>query len=101
MAGRKLKILVACGSGICTSTVAAQITREVCDEYGIEADITNCTLFEIPTTHEGFDIVLTANRYQGQISTPMMNVFSFVTGIGEEKTRRQLGEKLRELSQNL
>ena len=32
----KLRILVACGSGICTSTVAAQITREVCDEYGID-----------------------------------------------------------------
>ncbi len=94
----KLRILVACGSGICTSTVAAQITREVCDEYGIDADIKNCTILEIPTTHENYDIVLTANKYQGSISTPLMNVFSFVSGIGEEETRKKLGERLTELS---
>ena len=76
-------------------------TNLTCEEYGIEADIRNCTLLEIPTTHEEFDIVLTANRYQGQISTPLMNVFSFITGIGEEETRRKLGERLKELSQNL
>ena len=84
---KKIKILVACGSGICTSTVAAQVTKEVCEEYGIDADIRNCTINEIPTTHENYDIVLTANRYQGDIPTPVMNVFAFVSGIGEEEAR--------------
>ncbi len=94
----KLKILVACGSGICTSTIAAQTTKEVCQEYGVEAEIRNCTILEIPSYCEDYDIVLTSNKYQGQISVPLMNVFSFVSGIGEEKTREELGKKLIELS---
>lgn len=98
MASKRLKILVACGSGICTSTVAGETTKEVCKEYGVEADVTTCTLIDVPGRCENFDIVLTANRYQGEISVPLMNVFAFVTGINEEATREKLGKKLQELA---
>ena len=100
MALKRLKILVACGSGICTSTVAAETTKEVCREYGIDADVTTCTVMDIPGRCENFDLVLTANKYQQELSVPLMNVFAFITGINEEATRKKLGEKLQELASN-
>ena len=43
-----IKGLVACGSGIATSTVAQQAVKKILADAGIEADISKGNITEIP-----------------------------------------------------
>ena len=79
-----INILVACGSGVATSTLAADEVKSVCAELSSEM------------AHA--DIVLTTNNYKGDIGKPHMSVAGFVTGINEGALRKKLGELLTELA---
>lgn len=41
------KILVACGNGVATSTVAGIKIREACENAGIPVEITQCKLMKL------------------------------------------------------
>ena len=86
-----INILVACGSGVATSTLAADEVKSVCAEYGI-------TAFKLSSEMAHADIVLTTNNYKGDIGKPHMSVAGFVTGINEGALRKKLGELLTELA---
>ncbi|HAW7639150.1 TPA: PTS sugar transporter subunit IIB [Escherichia coli] len=87
-----INILVACGSGVATSTLAA-------DEVGITAfKINKCSMAELSSEMAHADIVLTTNNYKGDIGKPHMSVAGFVTGINEGALRKKLGELLTELA---
>lgn len=94
-----INILVACGSGVATSTLAADEVKSVCAEYGITAfKINKCSMVELSSEMAHADIVLTTNNYKGDIGKPHMSVAGFVTGINEGALRKKLGELLTELA---
>ncbi|HHI3422672.1 TPA: PTS sugar transporter subunit IIB [Escherichia coli] len=94
-----INILVACGSGVATSTLAADEVKSVCAEYGITAfKINKCSMSELSSEMAHADIVLTTNNYKGDIGKPHMSVAGFVTGINEGALRKKLGELLTELA---
>ncbi|ELH6690670.1 PTS sugar transporter subunit IIB [Escherichia coli] len=94
-----INILVACGSGVATSTLAADEVKSVCAEYGItEFKINKCSMAELSSEMAHADIVLTTNNYKGDIGKPHMSVAGFVTGINEGALRKKLGELLTELA---
>ncbi|EHH5028812.1 PTS sugar transporter subunit IIB [Escherichia coli] len=94
-----INILVACGSGVATSTLAADEVKSVCAEYGITAfKINKCSMAEPSSEMAHADIVLTTNNYKGDIGKPHMSVAGFVTGINEGALRKKLGELLTELA---
>lgn len=96
--GKKVNILVACGSGVATSTLAAVEVKSVCEEYGVaNYSISKCSMTELPSMIEQSDIVLTTNNYKGDLDIPHMSIIGFVTGINENKLRQKLGEKLVEI----
>ncbi|WEV70906.1 PTS sugar transporter subunit IIB [Lactobacillus sp. ESL0785] len=96
---KKINILVACGSGIATSTIAANEIEDVCKEYGItNYSISKCSMTEMLRMSKKVDIVFTTNNYRGEIDSPLMNVTAFITGIGTDKLKQKIGEKLLELS---
>lgn len=77
-----INILVACGSGVATSTLAADEVKSVCAEYGITSfKINKCSMAELSSEMAHADIVLTTNNYKGDIGKPHMSVAGFVTGI--------------------
>lgn len=95
---KKINILVACGSGVATSTLAADEVKSVCEEYGIaHYSLSKCSMTELPTKSQQADIVLTTNNYKGDLGKPHMSIIGFVTGINEAKLRQTLGETLAEL----
>jgi len=95
---KKINILVACGSGVATSTLAADEVKIVCQEYGItNYSISKCSMQEIETLSQQVDIVLTTNNYKGDLGRPQMSIMSFVTGINAEKLKKKLGEQLVEI----
>ncbi|OON41318.1 PTS galactitol transporter subunit IIB [Izhakiella australiensis] len=96
-----INILVACGSGVATSTLAADEVKSVCAEYGISAyKVNKCSMSELPSELQHADVVLTTNNYKGDIGKPHMSVAGFITGINEGALRKKLGELLTELAKN-
>lgn len=98
---KKLNILVACGSGVATSTLAAAEVKSVLEEYGLTSyQINKTSMTELPSLASTADIVLTTNNYKGDLGVPHMSIIGFVTGINEAKLRKNLGEKLVEIAQS-
>lgn len=94
-----ITILVACGSGVATSTLAADEVKSVCAEYGIASyKINKCSMAELPSEMGNADVVLTTNNYKGDIGKPHMSVAGFITGINEAALRQKLGDLLTELA---
>lgn len=97
---KKITILVACGSGVATSTLAADEVKSVCEEYGItNYSIAKSSMQELQSAKESADVVLTTSVYRGEMDKPYLSVSAFVTGINEEATRRKLGALLREVAE--
>lgn len=92
---KKISILVACGSGVATSTIAAAEIKDVCEEYGIKNyTISKCSMTEMPSQSENYDIVFTTNNYRGKITKPLISVTGFITGINTEELKKKVGQKL-------
>ncbi|HCB4169669.1 TPA: PTS sugar transporter subunit IIB, partial [Escherichia coli] len=53
------KILVACGTGMSTSTMIAHKLQEFLTEQGISATTAQCCLNEIPLNCNGMDLIVT------------------------------------------
>ncbi|MBO0452341.1 PTS sugar transporter subunit IIB [Candidatus Enterococcus murrayae] len=94
---RKVTILVACGSGVATSTVAADEVKALCKEHNIPISLSKCSMTELPTQSQNADIVLTTNNFKGELAVPVLSIMGFVTGINEAKLKKTLVEKLQEI----
>ena len=101
MQGRPVKILIACGSGIATSTLAAQGVREICEERGIEAVIQKSNMSEVMSKASQVDIVFTTNMYRDELPVPLMSVTALITGIGEEAVKKKCGDLLEEVASKI
>ena len=92
-----IKILIVCGSGIATSSIAADVVEEVAQEEKIRIRITKGTIPQIQTKQHDVDLVLTTARYNKPMEKPFLCVMGFVSGIGEEEQRKKLAEMLRKI----
>ncbi|WP_373818231.1 PTS sugar transporter subunit IIB [Glaesserella sp.] len=95
-----LNILVACGSGVATSTLAANEVKAVCESIGLsQYKINKCSMSELPTEIAQADVILTTNNYKGDLNgKPYMNIMGFVTGINEDALRQKLGDLLLQIN---
>lgn len=93
----KIKVLVACGSGIATSTVAQEKIKEILSEAGIHAEITKGTIGQIPSLAEGVDVVMTTTRYTRNIGKPVIQVFGLISGINESSLIEQIISKCQQI----
>ncbi|MGX2946614.1 PTS sugar transporter subunit IIB [Enterococcus alishanensis] len=94
---KKVNIIVACGSGVATSTLAADEVKDLCKDNNIQYSLNKCSMTELPTMSQNADIVLTTNNFKGELDVPVMSIMGFVTGINEEKLKANLLEKLKEI----
>ena len=77
-----IKGLVACGSGIATSTVAQQAVKKILADAGIEADISKGNITEIPVKQNTVDIIFTTSNYTQPTKVPEVKPKTFITGTG-------------------
>ena len=70
----KKKILVACGAGVCTSTVALQKLQAKLEEEGLKDQVTygQCSVADLPMNAGSYDVVVTTSRVQGNYGTPVV-----------------------------
>lgn len=93
-----VKILIACGGGIATSSYAAAEIEKIAKEAGISVDVHKDRIVNVPSDAKDYDLCCVTARYTQEISTPVIQVNGLITGIREEEVREQIKNKLIELN---
>ena len=81
------KIIVACGAGIATSTVALQKLKAGLEERGKldKVSFTQCSIAELPSVSSGHDLIVTTAQGGTGLGIPVIFGLPFITGIGIDK----------------
>lgn len=88
-------IIVACGSGIATSTIICNKVSDLLNENGIDHTIIQCSINEVPTQVNIADLVVSTMPLTSLEGVPKVLGIPFLTGIGAENTKKEILEKLR------
>jgi PTS system galactitol-specific IIB component len=100
MLNSKIQIVVACGSGVATSTIAADGVKEVLKELEIQNyNIVKTSMTELPNLVDSADVILTTNNYKSD-EKPCLNIMGFVTGINEDILKSKLTDMFLKLKNN-
>jgi PTS system galactitol-specific IIB component len=90
----KKRILIVCGTGIATSTHVAARVRDVCRQHGIDADIIQARVQEVPAYAHSVDLVIATTQVAYALEVPVVSGIPFLTGMGEDKAEEQIVQHL-------
>ncbi|SEJ94493.1 PTS system, galactitol-specific IIB component [Propionispira arboris] len=78
------KILLACGTGICTSTAVSAKLQRILDEKGLKGQyqIAQCKIAEVPMKSADFDLCIATTQVSGDVKCPFIMGVAFLTGMG-------------------
>ncbi len=85
-----VKVLVACGSGVATSTVAQAAVKEIAEHAGIPVQIFKGTIGEVGVKQHDVDVVCTTTAYRKPLDKPLLSVFPLISGINKDKCEADL-----------
>ena len=88
------RILVVCGTGAATSTVAAEKVRSYCESKGIKTEIIQCKAAEAKGKSEGMDLIVSTTRLPKDFDIPVVFAVSLLTGIDPEDTYEKIEKAL-------
>ena len=88
------KILLACGSGVCTSTTARKKVEEMLDAHGYHGqyEITQCTVAEATPKSVNFDMLIATTMAPKGLQCPYVNGVCYLTGVGVDKANQEILE---------
>lgn len=95
MSKSTVKVLVACGSGVATSTVAQAAVKEIADAAGVPVQIFKGTIGEVGVKQYDVDIVCTTTNYRKPLERPYLSVFPLISGINKDNCESDLVELLK------
>ncbi|CAI9388224.1 PTS sugar transporter subunit IIB [Niallia sp. JL1B1071] len=90
------KILIACGAGIATSTVALNKLQDALKERGLLNQVTlhQTTVAELASKANEYDLIVTTTNFTKELNIPVVKGLSFITNVGKEKTIEEVITKL-------
>lgn len=89
-------ILVACGTAIATSTVAAVSIQEALRDRGINNVTTRqCKTSEVQSHLDGVDLIVSTNAISGNFGIPVIQTLAFLTGIGKDAVIEKIIQALK------
>lgn len=94
---RKIKVLVACGAGIATSTVVMKRIEDLLKDNHIVADVQQIKISEAVSKQEGADMLISTTILPTQYKIPAIMALGYISGIGTDK----LDEKILELARSV
>ncbi|ADQ14104.1 PTS sugar transporter subunit IIB [Halanaerobium hydrogeniformans] len=94
---KKKKVLVACGSGIATSTLIMDKLKNGLEERGVDIELEQCKISEAKNYIEdlNLDIIILNGPVNSEYDIPAFSGVSFLTGVGEEKLLDEIEDELR------
>lgn len=88
---RKVKVIVACGGAVATSTMAAEEIKELCAAHYIELDLVQCRVSEIETYMDGADLICTTAKVDRAFTgIPVIHAMAFISGVGIEELQQKI-----------
>ena len=92
---KEVKVLLACGSGVATSTIAQEEIKDIAKNAGVKIRLMKGTISEVPMKQKDVDVVFTTANYR----KPHLSVFGLVSGIGKDATRKKVADLLQKLAE--
>ena len=96
---RTYKILIACGSGVATSTVIADRVKRLCEENGFNVNIQQVKVVQVENMSKEYDLIVASTKIPETVTTPYVFAINYLTGVNREKTDADIIEKLKKLSE--
>lgn len=93
----KLKVLVACGAGIATSTVVMKRVEDLFKSNNIDVDILQIKIAEAKAREADADLLITTTFLPGEFSIPAIKAMGYLTGINADKVDEQVLEAARSI----
>lgn len=84
------RVLVACGTAIATSTHVAARIRDLCQRHGIDVEIIQARVQEVPAYAHSVDLVVATTNIPYPVDGPVVSGIPFLTGLGEQQTEEQI-----------
>ncbi|MCL2563001.1 MAG: PTS sugar transporter subunit IIB [Oscillospiraceae bacterium] len=91
------QILLACGTGICTTTIATKKLEMALNEKGWAGKykITQCKVTEVPNLSPDFDLCVATTPVAGEVQCPVIiGAPALLTGIGLDPIISQIVDVL-------
>jgi len=91
------RILLACGSGVCTSTAARIKVEKILDANGYKGQykVDQCKIAEVPSKSANFDFVIATTMKPDGVKVPFLNGICFLTGVGVDKVTKEILELMK------
>ena len=89
------RVLVACGTAIATSTHVAERIKELCRSRGIDVEVIQSRVQEIPSYADSVDLIVATTQVAGVQRVPVISGIPFLTGVGEEDVEAQIVDVLK------
>ena len=96
---KKVNILIACGSGIATSTVAKHEAETVCANAGLDVEVKTTSIAHLPDEHKYHDVICTTSPYRGELGRPVINIFGLISNIGRTNAEKELIAAVKEIAE--
>jgi PTS system galactitol-specific IIB component len=82
-----MKIIVACGSGVATSTLIASKVEDILKKHDLKAQVIQCSLNEVDGYLKNATLVVTSmGKLKVNSDVPVIVALNYITGIGAEET---------------
>lgn len=90
------RILLCCGSGIATSTAAANRLKDKLEDRGFKGQFTTtqCKVNEVASKAADFDLVVSTAVITQDFGIPVVQGLAFLTGIGLDQVIDDIIKKL-------
>lgn len=88
----KIRVLVACGAGIATSTVVMKKIEDLFTRHQIDAQITQIKIAEAASKQDANDLLITTTMLPTEYKIPAVKAMSFLTGLNQDKTEAEILE---------
>lgn len=89
---KKIRVLVACGAGIATSTVVMKKVEELFAKNNLPVEITQIKIAEAAAKQDGADMLISTTMLPTEYKIPAIKAMAFLTGIGTEKVENEIIE---------
>lgn len=89
---KKIRVLVACGAGIATSTVVMKKVEDLFAKNELPVEITQIKISEAAGKQDEADMLVSTTMLPTEYKIPAISAMAFLTGIGTEKVEAKIIE---------
>ena len=89
-------ILVACGTGIATSTVVCKKVEDLILAHNLNARVIQCKISEVPGYQDEADLLVTTTIASRTYSIPVIKAINYLTNINTQKVDQAIIDAIKD-----